>query len=383
MNKPKHISFLIRHLQPSGISIVVLNLINSLIEYDLFVDLVILNANDSPYLSQVSSKVRVIDLKTPISGGNLKNPFQVIKPVFQYLREEKPDFLFSNIWLYNILVIIAKILANTSTNLTIIEHDHLLLGLTKSPKSKFFSKPLLTKFLPLLVRIFYPFANKIIAVSKALARDLEEEFNFENGSVKTVYNPIINNKLRETIKESINHPWFESEQPPVVMGVGRLSKEKDFATLIRSIALVRKHHTVRLMILGEGVERKKLENLIKELGLEDSVLMPGFVINAPAYMVKASVFVLSSIREGLSNVLIEAMTCNLPIVSTNSRGGVLEVLDNGKFGEIVPVGDPETMAYAIIRVLNGNGKTFDSQWLKQFSMESVTNQYLKIVNGDK
>lgn len=380
MKYPQRISFLVRHLKSSGISLVVINLINSLIQYDFFIDLVILDTTESPYLSQISKAVRIIDLKMPISGSNLQNPFQLIISISNYIRKEKPDILFANIWLYNILIIFAKLLGNNSTKLTIIEHDHLLISLKNSSQSNVKKQPMINKILPFLVAKFYPLADNLVAVSQSLARDLEEAFNFSKGQIKTIYNPIYNEQLGEKAREFIDHPWFKEGEPPVILGVGRLAKEKDFATLIRSIALVRKSKNVRLMILGEGIERKKLENLVKELELENQVLMPGFVINPYAYMSKASVFVLSSTREGLSNVLIEAMTCNVPIVSTNAKGGVLEVLADGKYGEIVPVGDYQTMADTIIQVLEGNNKTFDRSWLKQFSIENVTKQYIDLIN---
>ncbi|MBF2056473.1 MAG: glycosyltransferase [Cyanobacterium sp. T60_A2020_053] len=382
MKHPQRISFLVRHLKSSGISLVIINLINSLIKYDFLIDLVILDIGESPYLSEISKDVRIIDLTMPISGSNLRNPFQLIISISNYLREQKPDILFANIWLYNVLVIFAKILGNRSTKIIIIEHDHLLINLKNSSPSNIKKQPILNKALPFLVTYFYPFADNVIAVSRSLATELEQVFHFKKGQIKTIYNPIFNEKIREKSEELMDHPWFKEGEPPVILGVGRLAKEKDFATLIRSIALVRKSKDVRLMILGEGIERKNLENLVKELGLENQVLMPGFVINPYAYMSKASVFVLSSTREGLSNVLIEAMTCNIPIVSTNAKGGVLEVLANGKYGEIVPVGHYQAMANTIIRVLEleGNNKTFDLSWLQQFSIENITKEYIEIIN---
>ncbi|MDJ0555309.1 MAG: glycosyltransferase [Microcoleaceae cyanobacterium MO_207.B10] len=240
-----------------------------------------------------------------------------------------------------------------------------------------------TRLLPLLVDWFYPWADNIVAVSQGLARNLETEYQWKYGWIQTTYNPVINQTLFTKAEASLNHPWFADTQPPVILGVGRLSEEKDFATLIRSFAKVREKKAVRLIILGEGKERSPLEKLVKKLGLEADVLMPGFVDNPYPYIARAAVFVLSSIREGLPTVLIEAMTLNTPVVSTNCQGeGAREILDNGKYGDIVPVGDTEAIAKAIIKILEGDRKIVDRDWLEQFTIDIATEKYLKIIGAN-
>ncbi len=382
MSNPQRIAFLLSDLRFGGITTVSLNLINSIIKDNFLIDLVVLTSEQSPYLSQLPSEIRIFDLKKGFSDARLKNAVKTILPIYNYLKQEKPDFVISNLWMYNVFVIIAKILGNIPTKLTIVEHDHLLIELKNYQSSNNFISGLQTKILPLLVSWFYPFADNIVAVSQGLARDLETEFKLKPDLIKTIYNPIINQNLLNKAQESLHHPWFTDEQPPVILGVGRLCQEKDFPTLIRSFALVRKQRNTRLMILGEGENRSNLEKLIQELGLDKDVLMPGFVTNPYAYMANASVFVLSSIREGLPTVLVEAMALNTPVVSTKAKGGALEILADGKFGDLVPVGDSKVMAEAIINVLDGNQKTFDQEWLKQFTIESATQKYLEIINTD-
>lgn len=380
MGNPQRIAFLLSDLRFGGITTVTLNLINSIIKDNFLIDLVVLTSEKSPYLSKLPAEIRIFDLKQGISDARLKNVVKIILPIYNYLKQEKPDFVISNLWMYNVFVIITKIIGNLPTKLTIVEHDHLLIELKNYQLSNNFISGLQTKILPWLVSWFYPFANNIVAVSQELARDLETEFKLKPNSIKTIYNPIINVNLWNLSQEFINHSWFTDEQPPVILGVGRLCQEKDFPTLIRSFALVRKQKNARLMILGEGEERSYLEKLIKELGLEKDVLMPGFVENPYAYMKKSSVFVLSSVREGLPTVLVEAMALNTPVVSTKSKGGASEILANGKFGELVRIGDIQAMAEAIIQVLDGNQKTFDQEWLKQFTIESATQKYLEIMS---
>ena len=178
--------------------------------------------------------------------------------------------------------------------------------------------------------------------------------------------------------EPFDHPWFAPGAPPVILGAGRLTEQKDFPTLIRAFALVRKKHPARLMILGEGEERSKLETLVQELGLEKEVSLPGFVDNPYKYMKRAAVFVLSSRWEGFPNVLVEAMALGTPVVSTDCPNGPAEILENGKWGELVPVGETQSLASAVLRTLDrvdvvrvkGAAERAD-----QFRVESIIREY--------
>ena len=165
----------------------------------------------------------------------------------------------------------------------------------------------------------------------------------------------------------------------MVLGVGRLEQQKDFPTLIHAFAKVRQMQTAKLVILGSGREEKKLLSLVDELKLNEDVAMLGFVDNPYAYMAKSAVFVLSSAWEGFGNVIVEAMAVGTPVVSTNCPNGPEEILDNGKYGELVSVGDSQAMAEAILRVLLGEIKSVDSDWLEQFKLETVAQKYLDVL----
>jgi glycosyltransferase involved in cell wall biosynthesis len=161
--------------------------------------------------------------------------------------------------------------------------------------------------------------------------------------------------------------------------VGRLNEQKDFPTLIRAFKIVyEKSKNARLIILGEGSEREHLMHLIKELGLVDIVSLPGFLQNPFSYMHRSQVFVLPSIHEGFGNVLVEAMACGCPVVSTDCPSGPREILNNGEYGHLVPVGDAAAMAAAILDVLDGHGKAVPAAWLEQFSPEIIARQYIEI-----
>lgn len=171
------------------------------------------------------------------------------------------------------------------------------------------------------------------------------------------------------------------------MGVGRLVKQKDFSTLVRAFALVQQRCPVRLMILGDVDKREpsikpQLEALVRELGLENEVALPGFVENPYNYMAKADVFVLSSIYEGFGNVVAEALATGTSVVSTNCESGPAEILENGKYGRLVPVGDAEALANGILATLSN---PTDSEILQQrsqaFSVDRVVDQYLEVLNS--
>src|SRR5262249_31436661 len=148
------------------------------------------------------------------------------------------------------------------------------------------------------------------------------------------------------------HPWLGAGEPPVLLGVGHLRMQKDFPTLIRAFALARKNRRMRLVLLGEGSQRPRLHRMISSLGVGDDVYLAGYTDNPFSWMARASLFVLSSAWEGLPAVLIEAMACGCPVVSTDCPSGPWEILEGGKYGRLVPCRDPQNLAEAIIATLD-------------------------------
>jgi glycosyltransferase involved in cell wall biosynthesis len=199
--------------------------------------------------------------------------------------------------------------------------------------------------------------------------------------MRVIYNPVIDAALYAKADAPVEHPWFQPNQPPVVLAAGRLVALKGYDTLLRAFARVRQETFARLVILGEGPERPNLERLAAELGVAADVDMPGFDPNPFRYMKRAGVFVLSSRCEGLPNVLIQALACGCPVVSTDCPSGPSEILDGGRYGALVPVDDVEAMAGAIVRALLGQVAPAPSAWLEQFRVEVVAEQYLRVMLG--
>jgi glycosyltransferase involved in cell wall biosynthesis len=213
-----------------------------------------------------------------------------------------------------------------------------------------------------------------------VANDLAETTGIQRDKIKVVYNPVVSSELFSKSEEPLDHPWFSSGEPPVVLAVGRLTEAKDFPVLIRAFALVRKERPARLIILGEGAERPKLEALVRELGLNEDVIMPGFVDNPYKYMRNATVFVLSSAWEGFGVVLVEAMALGTAIVSTDCPNGPAEILEGGKWGDLVTVGDWRALASAILKRLEqpeNERVKMATERAKEFRTESIVTDYFR------
>lgn len=361
---PSHIAIFLRSLAGGGAERVIVNLSRSFVEKGLKVDLVLTRIKGS-YNSEVPPEVRIVDLQAP------KLPTSIPK-LTNYLKKEQPFALLSALHYPCEIALWAKRLAGVSTRIIVSEHNTLSVEAKRLPQ-------LTARLTPISARLFYPWADGIIAVSQGVANDLANVTKLPRERIKVIYNPVITKDLLEKARQPVDHPWFRSGEPPVVLAVGRLIAQKDYPTLLRAFAKVVQETAAKLVILGGGQERERLNNLVRELGIENHVTMLGFVTNPYAYMAQAKVFALSSAWEGLPTVIIEAMAVGTPVVATDCPSGPAEILDRGKYGELAPVGNSEAMAQAILRVLAGNYKPVDPAWLQQFTLEYATQKYLDIL----
>lgn len=342
------------------------NLTRNFIERGLKVDLVL---NELGYYStqwEFPPEVRIVDLKAPRLLTRLPN-------LMHYLRQEQPTALLSANHYANEAALLAKRLSGVSTRVVVSDHTALSLEAEHSPRLG------LRHWSPYAVRFLYPWADGIITVSQGVAKDLAGLTGLPMERIQTIYNPLVTPDILEKAKEPVDHPWLAQGELPVIIGVGRLEEQKDFATLIRAFAHVRQVRPARLMILGQGSQLSRLNALVGELGLENDVAMLGFVQNPYAYIARAAVFTLSSAWEGFGNVLVESMVLGTPVVATDCQSGPAEILDNGKYGELVPVGDSEAIAQAILSVLSGKAKSVDPAWLNQFTLENIAQKYLAVL----
>lgn len=361
------IAIFLPSLRGGGVERAMLTLAKGLAERGLNIDLVLAQA-EGPYLAQVPPELNIVNLQAPRVLSSLPN-------LIHYLRQERPIVLLSAMDHANIVALWARYLSGVSKRLVVTTHNTLSLSINNSSNRT-------SQLMPFLIRHFYPWADEIVAVSKGVADDLTLTTGLPREKIQVIYNPVVTPDMLKEAQTPLNHPWFASGEPPVILAVGRLTKQKDFSTLIRAFSLVQQQYKARLMILGEGEERPLLNRLIQELGLENGVIMPGFVSNPYAYMSRAAVFVLSSAWEGLGIVLIEALAVGTPVVSTNCQSGPSEILDNGKYGRLIPVGDIQAMAKAILNTLqNLPPPDFLQNRANEFSLENSLRKYFELIKN--
>ena len=197
----------------------------------------------------------------------------------------------------------------------------------------------------------YPYADAAVGVSHGVAAQLDEIPGMSRDRIHTIYNPVVSAGLNRKAREPANHPWIEEPEGPVILAIGRMKKVKDFSTLLSSFARLLSRRAARLIVLGEGPLRRNLVSQARDLGIAEHVDFPGFMENPYAFLAKANLFVLSSRHEALPTVLIEALACGCPVVSTDCPFGPREILEDGRFGTLVPVGDAEALASAMDRAL--------------------------------
>jgi glycosyltransferase involved in cell wall biosynthesis len=233
-----------------------------------------------------------------------------------------------------------------------------------------------------IIRSAYPFADGMVAVSDGVAARLKAIPRVRPEKVHRIYNPVNAVEVEQKALQPLQHPWFQDHEVPIILSVGRLVKQKDFPTLIRAFAEVRKQRHARLIILGHGAEYELIAQMIQKLNLSSYVEMVGFVANPYAFMARASVLVLSSRHEGFPMVLLEALACGTPVVATDCPTGPREILDGGRFGSLVPIGDVEALAKSIHNMLD---KPIPPDVLKArakyFSLEGAADSYLRMLTG--
>jgi glycosyltransferase involved in cell wall biosynthesis len=360
------LALFIPSLAGGGAERVMLTLAKGFCQRGHSVDLIVVRA-EGPLLNEVPPGVRLIDLGSP----------RVLSSVFRlarYLKRERPATLLATITNANAAAVIARWLSGQPTRVVIRQAYHLTRGLEIENFTR-----LEVTLERLLVRWCYPRADLIIAVSKGVAADLQTRSYMRRAAIRVAPNPVVTNELRPLADAQADHPWFRAGEPPVIIGVGRLNVAKQFDVLIRAFAQLRRRTDARLMILGEGEERQTLEQLVQQLGVADAVSLPGFVSNPFPAMAKARVFVLSSAFEGLPGVLIQALACGTTVVATDCDSGPREVLQGGRFGRLVPVGDVDALADAIDAALADPVGCSEDAWLPYTESRSV-DAYLHLLS---
>jgi glycosyltransferase involved in cell wall biosynthesis len=291
-----------------------------------------------PYLKTLHPDLRRVDL------GSSSMP-AALWGLTRHLKMSKPDVLLAAMSHANVVAALARRLAGSRARLVLSERAHLSSMLAEYPDLRM-------RITHRLMRLTYPWADCVVAVSEGVADDLARQIAMPAHRLRSIYNPVVDEVLQRQAGQAPAHPWLNQPTLPVVLAAGRLVALKDFSTLVQAFAQLRRVRKARLVILGEGELRQKLLVLAADLGIAADVSLPGFADNPFAAMRAARVFVLSSRFEGLPGVLIQAMACGARVVATDCPGGTREVLEEGRWGRLVPVGDTDALAAAMAAALD-------------------------------
>jgi glycosyltransferase involved in cell wall biosynthesis len=369
MTRTPDASFFVPSLSMGGAQRVTLTITSGLAERGFDVDLLVAYPGGE-LRSAVGEEVELVDLDVPMVPG--VGLLAGIPRVRSYLRRTLPDVFVSTMTFVNVVTLLSTLGDADDARIVLAEHD--TFGMPHGPKVR------LTQS---LARYLYPRADQVIAVSQGVAESVVTGTRIAASDVSVLHNPIDVEAVRAEAAAPVDHPWFEDDDVPVVLGVGRMSRQKDFPTLIRAMdRLHDRREEVRLVIAGKGPAIEDLRELVSRLGLDDVVDLPGYVENVYAYLGRADVFALSSIREGLPTVLIEALACGTPVVATDCPSGPREILADGELGPLVPVGDPRALAAALEETLSDplSASTLRSR-ADDFAPEVAIDNYAALIEG--
>ncbi len=313
-------------------------------------------------------------LGIPIIRFDASRLARAIPPLVAYFRRARPDVVVSHLTAANIATSLALRLAGSRAKHVAVAH--------LSYDDDVFASMSLGWLRKLAARRTYGSSATVIAVSQGVADSVRNYLGVVSPPARVIYNPIFRPEIDELATRPVDESWLPAGTGPLLLNIGRLTPQKDQATLLKAVAIVRRNTPVRLLILGEGPERVRLEAEARTLGISDAVSLPGFSCNPFAYLARADLFVLSSVREGLPSVLIEALALGCPVVSTDCRAGPGEILEGGRFGRLVPPGDPERLAVAI-REAAAESPSRDAlrRRGRSFSVEAAVQAYAAAILG--
>ena len=343
-----HLAILIPSFEKGGIERSIIRISKEMNRLGCKIDLLVVQIN--PEMKDLIDGPRIIYLSKP----KFLIFFKFLLPRFiyfnlvsfwgliRYLKKEQPDSLMTA--RYALLAISVTFFIKIKTKIVIREPLHITSVLNKHSRFK-------KRLLSYSKSVVYKHSDKVIAISEGVSKDLIDNFNLSPQKVSRIYNPSADPVIKDLSNENIDHPWFKRDMP-IIIGIGRLTEQKDFYTLVDSFSLVTKEKECKLIIIGEGPEKNKIETLISERSLEKDVDLIGFQKNPWKYLSKSNLFVLSSLWEGFGNVIVESMYLGVPVISTDCPSGPREILNNGDLGSLVLPGDTESLAKKIIKFLN-------------------------------
>ena len=368
-NKDMKLMIVTPNFNGGGAERIAVNLANYYAEQGIDVSLLVFKGI-GPYANQVSDKVRLIDLK-------ITRTRYVFFKLLKALKNERPTHVLSVIRGSNILLGLVSFFSKS----------YKLFFREANTMNAVVSLPLLKRIIyKTVMRFSYISADGVIANSDDTRHDLIKNSIVSNEKVSVVGNPVLPTDYKEKSEAILNHPWFDSQDFKVALSVGRLHSQKNQQLLVRAFARVSQLlPDLRIVILGEGEKKASLQKLAEELGVLDKFEIIAFQANPYPYYRNADLFVLTSDWEGFGNVLVEAMACGTPVISTDCPGGPKTILQNGQYGTLIPVGDEEALVNALLKHFQGQANTDVEAAIdnaRKYTVESVAERYLMILTRE-
>lgn len=361
----RRICFIVASFSDGGVNKVISNLANNFVGRGIHVDVVALSSKFSQAKHLYKSQVNLITLSGPRTLAFL--------PLMRYFLKHKTyDAVISSVEFVNIHTIIADRLAKLHSKLIVTTHTDLV-------QEKIQKKMIILKIVYKLAGILYPYSNKVCAVSKGVSESIDKVLKLDQ-DVQVIYNPIVHMEDLDYTPKTVPHPWY-NEDIPVFLGCGRLTKQKNFQMVISAFKKLTLTQNARLIILGEGELREDLERQIEILKLEGSVHMFGKTSNPLDFYYYSKSLVVSSLWEGFGNVIVEALSMGCPVISTDCPSGPAEILEDGKWGQLVEMNNEEDLYLAMKNELvkNKANRQDLQKRAKDFMVDKIADQYLSLV----
>lgn len=348
----------------SGVDRVVRNLAPAIAARGIAVDVLRVRGHGPHLDTEPNDLLRVVEL-------DAAHAYTALGPLVRYLRRQRPDALLTDKDRVNRVAILARLLARTPTRLVVRTGTTVSVNLAGR-------KPLDRRLHLLSMRYLYRFTDAFVMPSHGAADDFAATVGTARERVTVCPSPIATPALYERAAEPLDPELVPPGDGPLIVGIGELSDRKDYATALRAFAALDPARGARLVILGEGRRRPRLEALAAELGVADRVRLPGFVGNPYAVLARADVFVHAARLEGSPVAVMEAVALGRPVVSTDCPSGPREILDGGRLGRLVPIGDAKAMADALAAMLDDPPPTGTIlAGAAPFTLEASTDAYLE------
>ena len=357
----KRIAIFIPTFAGGGAESAMVTLAQALSEKGYFVDFIVKKAAGE-LVTRVPSGVNIIDFHVPAMKHTLSK-------LVKYINNHDPSVIISALELPNVVSVLARILAKSKPKIIISIHG--IISKQNPIYHKWFDR--------MIFKLLYPKADHIVSVSNSCAQDAVQYLNLRQSKISVIYNPVINNEFFKKSREQQKFLYQETRNFKKILSIGRLEDVKDHQSLLLAFKEIQKKYFSKLIILGEGSAREKISQCLDEMSLGNDVIMPGFIDNPLPIIKEADVLVNASKHESFSIVIVEALACHCPVVST-ACGGPEEILANGKYGHLVPIGDHKAIADAIEKVFKGDLRLANPEWLDQFSIETSVQKYINLLS---